>query len=319
MSEGHFKYNKRSLKFEPVRFRWRYVSAAVIFLLLTFLGFYFILFYLDRSFLETDREKKLTVENKDFETHNQILSTELSRIQQEIAALENKEQSLYEKLHQSKRTDTTKNEDVPETIDRKIDFNRVIDEITNRAKHLKQKAGTNNVIFSKYSWPEKDFKEYQLYPTLSPIKGFRVEMLACGFGPKINPFNKLITDHSGIDIISQIGTDVYSTGEGKVSSISLNSEPGGSGNVIVIKHDLGFKTRYAMLDKILVREGQKVSKGTAIGTIGITGSSIAPHLHYEVYLLEKAVDPAHLLVEGLDQSDIVRLTEISNRNKQALD
>ena len=74
-----------------------------------------------------------------------------------------------------------------------------------------------------------------------------------------------------------------------------------------------------MLDKILVREGQQVSKGTAIGTIGITGSSIAPHLHYEVYLLEKAVDPAHLLVEGLDQSDIVRLTEISNRNKQALD
>ena len=292
--------------------------AGGLFLVLTFLIFYFILFYLDRAYLETEREKKLALENQDFNRHNQILSTELTRIKEEISALENKEQSLYEKLHQSKRADSIEIKEVYQTDDQLNDFDKVIDEITTRAKFLKDKASNNNTSFSK-SWPGKEFMEYQQYPTLAPVKDFKVSMLACGFGKKINPYNKLTTDHQGIDIISQIGTEIYSTGEGIVSSISLNSEPGGLGNEVVIKHNLGFETKYALLDKILVVEGQEVSKGMPIGTIGITGSSIAPHLHYEVYLLGKALNPAHLLVEGLSQHDIVRLTEISNQNKQALD
>jgi murein DD-endopeptidase MepM/ murein hydrolase activator NlpD len=318
MSEGRYKYNKRSLKFEAVRFRWRYVLAGGLFLLLTFLAFYFILFYLDRAYLETEREKKLALENQDFNTHNQVLSVELMRIKEEISALNNQEKSLYEKLHQSNREDSVGINDVLRSDDQLNDFDKVIDEITSRAKFLTAKASNNNTSFSN-SWPGKEFNEYQQYPTLAPVKDFKVNMLACGFGRKINPYNKLTTDHQGIDIISQIGTEIYSTGEGIVSSISLNSEPGGLGNVVVIKHNLGFRTKYALLDKILVVEGQEVSKGMPIGTVGITGSSIAPHLHYEVYLLGKALNPAHLLVEGLSQHDIVRLTEISNQNNQALD
>ncbi|KGJ04105.1 peptidase M23 [Paracoccus halophilus] len=94
--------------------------------------------------------------------------------------------------------------------------------------------------------------------------------------------------HSGIDMAGPAGTPVYATGDGTVIWAGWQS---GYGNLIKIQHELGTETRFAHLSKIRVKKGQKVSRGTQIGDMGNTGRSTGPHLHYEVRVDGRAVNP----------------------------
>lgn len=94
--------------------------------------------------------------------------------------------------------------------------------------------------------------------------------------------------HEGIDMAGPTGTAVYATGDGVVTFASRQS---GYGNLIKIKHELGTETRFAHLSRIRVKQGQRVSQGDLIGDMGNTGRSTGPHLHYEVRMNGRAVDP----------------------------
>jgi murein DD-endopeptidase MepM/ murein hydrolase activator NlpD len=86
--------------------------------------------------------------------------------------------------------------------------------------------------------------------------------------------------HSGIDIANRTGTPIYAADGGYV--VAAGRDTWGYGNQVVIDHGNGFKTRYAHLDKILVKAGQSVKKNDKIATMGSTGRSTGPHLHFEV-------------------------------------
>ena len=94
--------------------------------------------------------------------------------------------------------------------------------------------------------------------------------------------------HEGIDMAGPVGTPVYVTGEGVVTYAGWQR---GYGNVIKVQHALGTETRYAHLSRIGVKSGQKVSRGARIGDMGNTGRSTGSHLHYEVRVNGKAVNP----------------------------
>lgn len=94
--------------------------------------------------------------------------------------------------------------------------------------------------------------------------------------------------HEGIDMAGPVGTPVYATGDGVIEFAGRQS---GYGNLIKIKHELGTETRYAHLSRIRVKPGQRVSQGDLIGDMGNTGRSTGPHLHYEVRMNGRAVDP----------------------------
>lgn len=94
--------------------------------------------------------------------------------------------------------------------------------------------------------------------------------------------------HEGIDMAGPIGTPVYTTGDGVVT---FAGRMGAYGNLIKIRHELGTETRYAHLNRIGVKVGQRVSSGERIGDMGNTGRSTGPHLHYEVRVNGRAVDP----------------------------
>ncbi|MFV0294221.1 MAG: DUF5930 domain-containing protein [Paracoccus sp. (in: a-proteobacteria)] len=117
-------------------------------------------------------------------------------------------------------------------------------------------------------------------PLTMPVKSaFR---FTSGFGPRWG------RAHKGIDLAGPIGTPVMATGDGVVKFAGRQS---GYGNVIIIEHALGTETRFAHLSKIRVKKGQKVSRGSQIGDMGNTGRSTGPHLHYEVRVNGKAVNP----------------------------
>jgi murein DD-endopeptidase MepM/ murein hydrolase activator NlpD len=129
-------------------------------------------------------------------------------------------------------------------------------------------------------------------PTIWPLKDVRGYVTSY-FGPTTHPFTKHWYLHKGIDIAYSRGTKVVSTADGKVIEKAFDSS--GYGNYIVIKHKYGFYTRYAHMDKVYVKEGQNVQQGEVIGTLGNTGLSTGPHLHYEVRIGSQVVDPQRYL------------------------
>lgn len=128
-------------------------------------------------------------------------------------------------------------------------------------------------------------------PEILPVDKSKLERMSSGFGMRKDPRTKERRHHQGIDFIAPIGTDVYATADGLVKT--AHSRPKGFGIMIEITHgsEGEYMTRYAHLDSYLVEAGQKVKKGDVIGKVGSSGWSTGPHLHYEVQLDGKSVDP----------------------------
>ena len=94
--------------------------------------------------------------------------------------------------------------------------------------------------------------------------------------------------HAGIDMAGPVGTPIYATGEGVVIFAGWQR---GYGNLIKIQHELGTETRYGHLNSIAVRQGQRVSRGDTIGGMGSTGRSTGTHLHYEIRVGGRPINP----------------------------
>jgi murein DD-endopeptidase MepM/ murein hydrolase activator NlpD len=112
------------------------------------------------------------------------------------------------------------------------------------------------------------------------------------FGYRRNPFGGGMEFHQGLDIAAPMGTTVTAASGGTIISAGWY---GGYGNYILIDHGGGMATGYGHLSQIFVSAGQQVQKGQAIGAVGSTGASTGPHLHFEVRLNGKPVDPAAYL------------------------
>ncbi len=119
--------------------------------------------------------------------------------------------------------------------------------------------------------------------------------VSSGFGSRKDPFTGGRAFHSGIDFPAQRGTNVLSAGSGTVGFVGQRS---GYGNLVEITHGAGLVTRYGHLSSFLVQEGQVVDAGTPIATVGSTGRSTGPHLHFEVRREDVSVDPNRYLAVG---------------------
>ena len=129
-------------------------------------------------------------------------------------------------------------------------------------------------------------------PSIYPVNPKTVQ-LTSPFGARFHPIRQEIVVHEGVDLAGPAGQNVYATGDGVVESTEVNFS--GYGNVIVIDHGFGYKTRYAHLQEIKVTAGQVVIRGDRIGTLGSSGLSTGPHLHYEVLYRGAPVNPWNFL------------------------
>ncbi len=119
-----------------------------------------------------------------------------------------------------------------------------------------------------------------------------IARLTSGFGVRKDPIDGTQRTHHGIDLGAPTGTPIHASGEGRVVYAGPR---GGYGNLVVIDHGNGFKTRYAHCDTVQVEVGQAVKSGDEIAAVGNTGRSTGPHLHFEVRHDDTPVDPADWL------------------------
>ncbi|MGC6492488.1 MAG: peptidoglycan DD-metalloendopeptidase family protein [Myxococcota bacterium] len=124
-------------------------------------------------------------------------------------------------------------------------------------------------------------------PSFLPVSGART---TSHFGHRSDPLSGEHKHHHGLDLAAPRGTPIRAAMGGEVIR---SSKAGGYGNLVEVRHADGSTTRYAHCDRLDVRVGDKVSAGEQIATVGSTGRSTGPHLHFEVRVDGKAVDPEH--------------------------
>ena len=126
-------------------------------------------------------------------------------------------------------------------------------------------------------------------PLTLPLKDMSYVQAGASVGEKQNPVYKLPMTHKGLDLIAAQGTDVFAAAGGTVSKVVRSRR--GLGNVVEINHGNGYATRYCLLADIRVSGGQRIRRGQKVGTVGISSSYPTPHLHFEVLVDGKNVDP----------------------------
>ncbi len=144
------------------------------------------------------------------------------------------------------------------------------------------------------TWKKLDVLEQTVIsvPSMQPVDKLT---FTSNFGVRSDPFRGTAAMHAGVDIPGALGTPIYATADGVISHAGRQ---GGYGNLVQINHGRGIETRYGHLSKILVADNTRVKRGQLIGLMGSTGRSTGSHLHYEVRVDGKAVNPIPFLQTG---------------------
>lgn len=138
----------------------------------------------------------------------------------------------------------------------------------------------------------KDLKnfstEYDHTPTIWPSRG----RITSGFGGRVHPVTRRYREHTGVDIKVRMGTQVRAAADGIVTFSGYRR---GYGWTVIISHGYGYETLYAHNSTLMAEVGDKVTKGSVVALSGNSGTSTGPHLHYEVYVDKKRVNPISFL------------------------
>ena len=176
------------------------------------------------------------------------------------------------------------NSERPEDISNNIaELSQLLDQLLARSR------------FQKASFQQLTTKiEEQSYlrnhtPSIVPVQGWFMS----GFGYRIDPFTAEVRMHEGIDIAAPMGTPIVATADGIVK---LAGENGGFGLAVEIDHGYGIKTRYCHCQRFACEVDQTVKRGDIVAYVGNTGKSTGPHLHYEVRILDQAVNPINYII-----------------------
>ena len=154
-------------------------------------------------------------------------------------------------------------------------------------------------------------------PAIQPVSNKDLSRMASGYGYRIHPIYKTNKFHAGMDFSAKSGTPIYATGDGTIHKVRRSKR--GYGNHVIIDHGFGYKTLYAHMSKYTVERGQRIKRGDVIGYVGSTGTSVAPHLHYEVHKDGKKINPVNFYYNDLTPDQYEKMLEISCQNNQSFD
>jgi hypothetical protein len=163
--------------------------------------------------------------------------------------------------------------------------------VQERARHLVSQVPTRKLsLIDLLDGLEGQTQKLAATPSIWPTTGY----VTSGYGNRTSPFTGRTQFHAGLDIAADFGTIIVAPASGRVV---LSGENGGLGRMVELDHGYGIRTHYGHLTKTLVKRGQTVERGEPIGTVGSTGRSTGPHLHYGVEVNGRTVDPTDYIFE----------------------
>jgi len=323
MAKVKYYYDTKTLSYKRIELSGLNKLKRLFYLLIgsAFTGLLMVIIFF--QFFDSPKEKRLNREIDILTTQYEIVDDKLRQVELVLDDVQNRDDNIYRVIFEA--------DPIPKSI-RKAGYGGV-----NRYENIK---GFNNSALIINTSEKVDQISKQLYiqsksfddiielaknksdmlaalPAIQPVSNKNLSRMASGYGYRIHPIYKTRKMHSGMDFSAKSGTPIYATGDGKVSKVRRSRR--GYGNHVIIDHGFGYKTLYAHMKKYAVKRGQKVKRGEVIGYVGSTGTSVAPHLHYEVHKDGRKINPVNFYFNDLNPEEYEKMLEISSQNNQSFD
>jgi len=327
MKNVKYVYNEYTLQYEEHKLSRRekfrkslyFTSAVVLTSVLMFVFAY--------QYFPTPKEKVMEKEKEQLEFYLTQLTDEYDLLSKKIESLHEKDSEINRMILGVKPIDDgiwnggIGGHDKYEFLENFKETGKMIKENLETVDKLKIKIDIQKKsLDSLYKVAVVKEKKLASIPSIKPVKETSLKKdvkFLSGFGMRIHPIHKLRRFHKGIDFTAPQGTDIQATGNGRV--VSINKTGSGYGKHLMIDHGYGYKTLFAHMHSINVKEGDIVKKGQFIGKVGSTGTSTAPHLHYEIWLNGVAINPIDYCLDGLSPKEYQDIVKRASTDNQSLD
>jgi murein DD-endopeptidase MepM/ murein hydrolase activator NlpD len=322
MGKTKYKFNPDTLSFDKIERNIKTLVKRVLGYLSTGLVSGVIFFFIFLQFFDPPQTKKLKRQNEQLLSQYNLLNKDLDKITKVLDDIQNRDDNIYRVIFEA--------DPIPSSV-RMAGFggaNRYskLEEMDN-AELIVSTTKKLDILSKQVFVQAKSYDEVAKMamsrekmiasmPSIMPVSNKDLKQTASGWGMRMHPIYKILRFHYGMDFTAATGTDVFATGIGVVKSTERET---GYGNMVVIDHGFGYETYYAHLSRINVQVGQKVNRGDVIGYVGSTGTSTAPHLHYEVSKNGVKVNPQNYYFQDLSPAEYEKMISISSNMGQSFD
>lgn len=323
MSKVKYKYNPETLSYDRVETGFKYyLGKAFSFTVSSaFMGLVF--FFLYSNIFESPREIKLERENVKLLSQYEIMASKLDQVLDVLDDIQQRDENVYRVIFEA--------DSIPNAVRRAgfggVNRYRYLEDLDNAELVISTAKKLDGVMKQLYV-QSRSFDEIidlaqrkeemiRCIPAIQPISNKDLKRTASGWGWRLDPIYKTNKFHEGLDFSAPIGTEIYVTGDGVVKTVHKSAI--GYGKYVEVDHGFGYTTLYAHMSEFKVRVGQKVKRGEVIGFVGNTGKSTGPHLHYEVRIKGKAVNPTHYFFQDLTPEEYEEMIRISSNSNRTFD
>jgi murein DD-endopeptidase MepM/ murein hydrolase activator NlpD len=324
MSRIKYYYDPKTCKYERyTRSKWDIVLNSLGFLSLSsILAIIFIIVF--NMYFDSPKELMLKKENKELKLYYGFLEEEVGKMNQMLADLQQRDDNLYRIIFETepiapeiRQAGIGGSDRYREIREKGLNQEKLIISLNSKIDALKRQLYVQSVSYDEVTEMALMKEEYWAsIPAIQPVLNENLNLLASGYGMRLHPILKVRKMHTGVDFTAPKGTPIYATGDGVV--ITVTTIFGGYGKYVEIDHGFGFVTRYAHMNDFKVKKGQKVKRGDHIGSVGNTGSSTAPHIHYEVLKDGKQVNPVNYFFKDLTPEEYDKILELASKENQSL-
>lgn len=321
--QKHYIFNQLTQNFEVVETSKSMKFLRFVLIFLAILGIAFLFAVLLFTFFKSPKEKMQARELEYMKLQYEILNDRLDNIEVLMTDMEQRDNNLYRVMFEA--------DPIPNSVRRSgfSDADRYVNLLGYKNSDLMVSAARKmDVIASQlynqsvsydtlFAMARNKSDMLAHIPAIFPLKETEVKYISSYFGYRPDPIYKIEKFHSGIDFSSTLGTEAYATGDAVVDDVQSNEW--GYGNMVILDHGYGYKTRYAHLQSAAVHKGQTVKRGQVIGYIGATGKATGVHLHYEVLKNDVQIDPINFFYQDLTPDEYNQILEQSTLPTQTMD
>lgn len=317
MAKNNYQFNPETLCFEKVerQFLARLYKVILPQLLLSLiLGIF--MFTVVSYYVKSPVETNIIEKSNNLKLKYKLLNKQLEQTTICLGKLENRDDNVYRMIFDAKPISDAKRRAGFGGSDRyahlkRYDNSKLLINTTRKLDILSKKMLVQSNSYKEITNLVNDKEKMAAsIPAIQPIAVDDLTRFGSGFGYRIHPIYKRRKMHCGIDLSAPKGTKIYAAGDGVVFKSEAKSR--GYGYHVKINHGYGYVTLYAHMSKILVKQGQKVKRGDVIGLVGNTGLSVSSHLHYEVRVNGKFVNPVNFYYNDLTEEEYKKMLEVSS-------